>query len=197
MGNMTVVDFAAAVNSFRNFVKVRAPAWGAAFLLGGFAGSPLAVASPGDAANFSAASVTVNEGAGTVTLTVLRQGVGGGPASVDYATSDFTAKAPGDYTATSGTLSWGNGDLTPRTITVPIIDDAVYEGAGETFFVTLSNPQGLSLGALPSEAVVIADNDPAPPAAAVSAPALGGVAGVLLAALLALIARTGLGQRRS
>jgi len=132
--------------------------------------------------------VTVNESAGTVNLTVLRQGVGGGIASVDYSTSNFTAMAPGDYTTTAGTLSWGDGDLTPRTISVPIIDDAIHEG-DESFYVALSNPQGLALGILPSEAVVITDNDAAPPAAAVTAPTLGGIAGVLLAALLALTAR--------
>jgi len=190
MGNMTVIHFAPVVNSLRDFVSVRASKWGAVFLLGGFVSSPLAVASPGDAANFSAISVTVSEAAGAVTLTVNRQGIGGGTASVDYATADFTANAPGDYTSTSGTLSWGDGDLTPRTITVPIIDDTVHEG-NESFFVRLSNPQGLGLGVAPSEYVVITDNDAAVAAAPVAAPTLGGIAGVLFAALLALMARAG------
>ncbi|WP_018973615.1 Calx-beta domain-containing protein [Rudaea cellulosilytica] len=185
---MTAIRFTTLVNPSRDFAGARGAAWSAVFLVAGLANSPLVVATPGDAANFSATSVTVNESAGTVNLTVLRQGVGGGIASVDYSTSNFTAMAPGDYTTTAGTLSWGDGDLTPRTITVPIIDDAIHEG-DESFYVALSNPQGLALGILPSEAVVITDNDAAPPAAAVTAPTLGGIASVLLAALLALTAR--------
>jgi Calx-beta domain/IPTL-CTERM motif len=147
--------------------------------------APPAMSTQGDAANFSAVSVTVSESAGAVTLTVLRQGVGGGTASVDYASANFTATAPSDYGAVSGTLSWGDGDLTPRTITIPIVDDAAHEN-DETFFVALSNPQGLSTGVLPSETVIISDNDAA--AATVSTPTLSEFGVTLLAGLLALAA---------
>lgn len=157
--------------------------WIALFALGGTLAAPLAMA---DAADFSAVSVSVNEGAGTVTLTVLRLGVGTGTASVDYVTSDFSATAPSDYATVSGTLSWGDGDLTARTITIPIVDDAVHE-ADETFFVSLRNPQGLGLGVAPTEAVTIIDNDAAAPTA-VPAPTLGGIGQALLAGLLGLAA---------
>ncbi len=60
--------------------------------------------------------------------------------TVDYATSDGTAKAGEDYTATSGTLTFAKGE-TAKTIAVPILDDVVDEGE-ETFTLTLSNADG-------------------------------------------------------
>ncbi|MCY3820695.1 MAG: cadherin-like beta sandwich domain-containing protein [Gammaproteobacteria bacterium] len=59
---------------------------------------------------------------------------------VDYATSDGTATAGADYTATSGTLVIRATD-TYETIRVPIIDDNVPD-SGETFTLTLSNARG-------------------------------------------------------
>ena len=57
--------------------------------------------------------------------------------TVDYATSNGTATAGQDYTATSGTLTFNAGD-TARTITVPLLNDAIDDG-GETMTLTLSN----------------------------------------------------------
>src|ERR1044072_3090767 len=83
----------------------------------------------------------VDEAAGTVTLTVLKNGAAAGPISVHYATSDgFSATAPGDYTNTSGDLTFAPNE-TSKQFTVPIVDDAVYEGS-ENFKVTLSNTTG-------------------------------------------------------
>ena len=60
--------------------------------------------------------------------------------TVDYATSDGTATAGEDYTATSGTLTFAAGE-TEKTVSVPILDDAIDEGS-ETFTLRLSNAQG-------------------------------------------------------
>ncbi len=57
--------------------------------------------------------------------------------TVDYATSDGTATAGDDYTATSGKLTFAVGD-TSKTVSVPIADDSVDDG-GETVTLTLSN----------------------------------------------------------
>ena len=65
-------------------------------------------------------------------------------ASVDYETSDGTATAGADYTATSGTLIFEVGEIHKR-ISVPVIDDDV-EDNGETFTLTLSNPINAFLG---------------------------------------------------
>ena len=64
--------------------------------------------------------------------------------TVDYATSDGTAVAGADYTATSGTLTFAAGE-TSKTVNVPIIDDSHDEGA-ETFTLRLSNPAGARIG---------------------------------------------------
>src|SRR6202008_2174270 len=57
--------------------------------------------------------------------------------TVDYQTSDLTAVAPGDYPATSGTVTIAPGDTT-GTFSVPVVGDTLYEGE-ERFLVTLSN----------------------------------------------------------
>ena len=57
--------------------------------------------------------------------------------TVDYATSNGTATAGADYTATSGTLSFNPGD-TAKTVSVPVLDDAIDDG-GKTMTFTLSN----------------------------------------------------------
>lgn len=94
--------------------------------------------------------VVVNEAAGTATFTVTLAGTATTPITLGFATSDGTAKAGLDYTATTGNLTFAPGQ-TSRTITVPILNDMVYEGS-ETFNVTLSStgsnvvladPQGL------------------------------------------------------
>ena len=60
--------------------------------------------------------------------------------TVQYATSDGTATAGSDYTATSGTLTFSVGDE-GKLIQVPITNDAVSD-SGETFEMTLSNASG-------------------------------------------------------
>ena len=66
-----------------------------------------------------------------------------GTVTVDYATSDGTATAGSDYTATSGTLAFAAGE-TEKTVSVPVLDDAHDEGS-ETLTLTLSNPSGAYL----------------------------------------------------
>ncbi|MGC9502624.1 PA14 domain-containing protein [Baaleninema sp.] len=57
--------------------------------------------------------------------------------TVDYATSDGTATAGSDYTATSGTLSFAAGTV-EQTVTVPVRGDGEIED-DETFSLQLSN----------------------------------------------------------
>jgi len=105
----------------------------------------------------TATAVSVSETAGSVTLSVSRTGGTDGPVGVNYATTAGTAGA-GDFTATSGTLSWADGDATPKTFTVSITNDMVIE-IDETFAVTLSNPTGgAALGAA-SATVTITDDE--------------------------------------
>ncbi|QEH31554.1 Calx-beta domain protein [Aquisphaera giovannonii] len=107
---------------------------------------------------FSAASYSVSEGGGTATITVTRSGGTASGVTVHYATSDGTAKAGSDYTASSGTLTFGAGE-TGKTFTVPITADTLVEG-DETLNLTLSSPGGGATLGTPSTAVLtIADDD--------------------------------------
>ena len=63
-----------------------------------------------------------------------------GTVTVDYATSDGTATAGSDYTATSGTVTFAAGE-TEKTVSVAVLDDAHDEGS-ETLGLTLSNASG-------------------------------------------------------
>jgi hypothetical protein len=114
------------------------------------------------ALQFSAATYSVGEGDGSLTVTVDRVGGSAGDVSVSYATADGTATAGDDYTSNSGTLTFGNGVSDPQSITIAVENDTDYEG-NETFTVSLSNPQGGATLGTPSSAVVtIIDDDSAP-----------------------------------
>jgi surface-anchored protein len=118
------------------------------------------------------ASYTVNEGAGTVSVNVVRVGGSDGRVTVDYATSNGSALAGSDYTTTSGTLEFLDGE-TSKTIVVPILNDSTEESS-ESFSLVLSNPKpdniddyvtsvegdanGI-LGAVASAVITIVDND--------------------------------------
>ncbi|KDB53637.1 hypothetical protein X805_07670 [Sphaerotilus natans subsp. natans DSM 6575] len=98
---------------------------------------------------------TVNEGAGTVTFTITLSGPSEQTISVDYRTVPGTALAGQDYSPITGTLTFAPGE-TSRTITVPVIDDTVFEGA-ETFTLELSNPVNTSVSK-PVTTVTIVDD---------------------------------------
>jgi hypothetical protein len=88
----------------------------------------------------SVADATVLEGdSGTTSLvfTVTLSGQANGLVNVDYATSDGTATAGSDYTATSATLIINSG-TTSNTVTVTVNGDNDFE-PDETFTLTLSN----------------------------------------------------------
>ena len=89
--------------------------------------------------SLSVGNVTVTEGnSGTVnaTFTVSLSTASGQIVTVNYATADGTAVAPGDYTAGSGTLTFNPG-VTSQTLNVAVIGDTLNE-PNETFLVNLS-----------------------------------------------------------
>ena len=112
--------------------------------------------------SFASTNITVNENAGTATLTVELDPASTGTVTVDYATSDETAEAGEDYTAASGTLTFAASE-TSKTITVPILNDTDYDPT-ERFRVTLSNASGATLPTSPWAQVNITNNDAVPTA---------------------------------
>lgn len=81
------------------------------------------------------------EESGRAVITVERSGGEGGTVSVQFSTQNGTAAAGQDYTAVSGTLTWGPGDGGHKTFTIPILDDSAAEGS-ETVRLALSGPTG-------------------------------------------------------
>ena len=89
----------------------------------------------------SVADARVEEGDEvTLDFAVSLNRAASGTVTVDYATSDGTATAGTDYTATSGTLTFAAGE-TVKTVSVPVLDDAHDEGE-ENLTLTLSNASG-------------------------------------------------------
>jgi Calx-beta domain len=92
---------------------------------------------------------------------VARTGDISGSVSVNFATSDVTATAGSDYTATSGTLNFGPGELS-KNVSIPILSDRLFENGNETFNLNLSSPTGGAFVTTPSTTVIIQDNDSKP-----------------------------------
>ncbi len=105
---------------------------------------------------FQPATYTVSENVGTVSLTVKRIGNLNGTASVNYTLVNGSATSPSDFTAASGTLSFGD-QIDTQTINVTIIDDNVAE-AVEQFTASLSSPSA-GFGVGPAATITINDND--------------------------------------
>ena len=66
-----------------------------------------------------------------------------GTVTVDFATSDGTATAGSDYTATSGTLAFAAGE-TAKTVSVPVLDDDHDEGSRDADADALEPVGGVS-----------------------------------------------------
>jgi Calx-beta domain len=114
----------------------------------------------------SVADVSVPEGnSGTkaMVFTVTASQAGGLPMSVGYTTSDGTASAPGDYLATTGTVTIPPGQ-TSATFTVLVVGDQLYE-QDESFTLSLSGPVNATLDAATATGTIV--DDDAPPAVSV------------------------------
>jgi hypothetical protein len=129
-------------------------------------GSPVTagVAIAGDAKaavgsiQLSASSFAVGQGGGNVTLTVNRTGGSSGAIGVTYATTNGTATAGTDFTATNGNLSWADGDVKSKTLSVPVSNANPFSGT-KSFSVALSNPSGGATLGVPSSASVVITGD--------------------------------------
>jgi hypothetical protein len=103
----------------------------------------------------------VKETAGSAFVTLYRAGGTTGAVSMNYATSNVTATAPGDYTPKSGTLNFAEGQ-TSATVEIPIFNDGDPEG-DEVIDLTFSNPTGsAAVGFIGPVHVHIVDNDSNP-----------------------------------
>ncbi len=163
----------------------------------GLTGTGVQPASQPGTIQFGAASYSVNENGGSVTLTLTRTAGTDGAVGVSVASGGGSATAGTDYTALSTTVSWAAGDGAAKTVVLNVLDDAANEG-NETVTVTLSAPSGgAALGTPPSAVVTIVDND-APEQQTVTVEAKygkGGGGSLGLLTLLALLLGAGLRMR--
>ena len=106
-------------------------------------------------------TVTLAESEGTLTVTVTRSGPAELPATVEIATTDGTAIAPGDYGAVATQLSWAAGETGTKSIDIPLVLDAEHE-TDETFTVALGAVSGDTLGPNTVVAVTLEDSNTAP-----------------------------------
>lgn len=88
---------------------------------------------------FSITGGAANEGSNLI-FTISKSGSTTSSLSVNYATSNGSASAPGDYYPASGTLTFAGSEIN-KTVTVATIADGVAEPA-ETVVMTLSSPTG-------------------------------------------------------
>jgi hypothetical protein len=124
-----------------------------------------APATPG-VLTFDVATVTAGEGSSSVNIGVSRLQGDAGAVSVTCSAASVganTATAGSDYTAASVTLNWADGDDSPQTCSIPLLEDTLAEGP-ETFTIRLSGPTGgATLGSIATATATINDNDTAPP----------------------------------
>lgn len=129
---------------------------------------------PAGMLQFSKPTYRVEEDAGTITIDVDRVGGDYGDLEVEYTIGhpDDSAdggegeeagegEEPGDYTTTSGILTFPDGE-TSASFDITINDDEIPEGY-ETLTMRLFNPSNGELGTQSEAVLVIEDNDPFPP----------------------------------
>ena len=111
---------------------------------------------------FSSAAASAIENDGSLTLTLQRGGSDVGAVSVDVTLTNGTATSPADFTSSTTTISWANGDSANKTVSIPLTNDAIAEPA-ESFQAQLSN---YSLDAIPggvtAVAITLLDDDAGP-----------------------------------
>ena len=108
---------------------------------------------------FGAAASSVAEGGRFAKIKIALKGKYSGVVTVDFATADWAATAGLDYAPLAGRIVFAN-KKTSVMVSIPIIEDALLEGA-EIIALRLENPTGGALlGAAHTAALTIVDNEP-------------------------------------
>ncbi len=109
---------------------------------------------------FSSSTYTAQENEDIATIEVLLSKAAATAVTIMYETAGGTATAGADYTATSGTLTFGPGE-TAKSFSIPLLNDMLDE-EDETINLTLSSPGQAELGIPASAVLTIVDNEPPP-----------------------------------
>ncbi|MFB2893340.1 Calx-beta domain-containing protein [Aerosakkonemataceae cyanobacterium BLCC-F50] len=114
---------------------------------------------------FSNPQYVYNEdGTAILAVTVVRTGGSEGAVSATVNLSNGTATAPADYSNTPITVTFADGDTTPKVVPISIANDTVVEPfPPETVNLTLVNPTGgATIGTQNTAVLNIIDNDVPP-----------------------------------
>ena len=106
---------------------------------------------------FSSPVYSVSEKGVSASILVNRVGYTNSLVSVNYATSDGTARAGADYSSVSGTLTFTNGE-TDKVFSVPVINNNVVEG-DKTVLLSLSGLVGNAVMINPAATLTIVEAD--------------------------------------
>jgi hypothetical protein len=85
-------------------------------------------------------SLGIKESDGSITVNFVREGGFDGPVGCHFSTHDGTALAGVNYTATNGTVSWGDQVSANQTIDVPVINTGMT--GNKQFTLTIETPTG-------------------------------------------------------
>ena len=89
--------------------------------------------------NFTSTNYVTNLNAKAIQITVIRNVGSKGTLDVQCTTVNGSAIAGVDFVNTSTNLHWDNGDVAPKTVTIPFINGGGVGGT-KTFFANLVNP---------------------------------------------------------
>ncbi len=107
--------------------------------------------------DFSSTTTKVDKTAGVASIPVSRFGGLHGAVSIGYSVNNNSALAGVHYAATSGTLTWADGETGPQQINVPLTNTGTPQ-LPRQFTVSLANPTGgAALAQWTSHAVLITD----------------------------------------
>ena len=110
----------------------------------------------------SSATYSVLENAGSATITVTRTGGSAGNVGIGIGTiggGGQTATVNADYTPQSAFLTWNAGDTSPKTIAVPIVNDALAEPSETVRIIVIGPTGGATLGPISEAFLTIIDDD--------------------------------------
>ncbi len=178
-GGATWSDIAGATNATYRFGPVASSDAGRRFrqvaTMGSFvttsAAATLSVDSSEATLGFADPSnITIDEAAGTINVVVRRSGLQTGAVSATAMLYAVSAQLGTNYRGldggrqTSRTVSWADGDMSDRVLTLPIIDNAVIDGANSqgttNFSLWLQFPTGgARIATIYSRTFTIVDND--------------------------------------
>ncbi len=103
---------------------------------------------------------------GAINFTVNRVVGSLGSVTVQYATANGSAVNGTDYIGATNTLTWNSGDVSPRVISIPLINPEVVSSTNKQFTVSLSNPTlngasnpGLLTGLITNATLVITNDN--------------------------------------